>query len=524
MDLVDCQSAPRSTEPLSDIGTDASDVSPPLERQQHSDVTPPMAPDQSQSPSTSSPPIVVVRDGRYCHVTGCVLVPIVVDGVRVMTNWVMSSTDNIIAPSASARMTNGTVAHAQASAETPRTLKDDMCLPDASTARGVVHDPTSPTLMASSHNAADGADVRRAWPTVCRALGTVYRPHAISIGGACIQAPEGAPDTGIHFLRAHAVRVSSLSCVQLAHRVAQAHSSIMSVARPTSHEPPAVLGRLVADGIVQRPSVLWDMRARTQTVTVAMGVAAPINDPNTALVRLYRPEHPDVIAAGESIVALARAGALVRVLGIEVAVSPEAPTMRLPLDTPEWAMIDVGVRACYFDQETRRAVVDALARVGPPSWRASPLWARGTVLAHEADGVLGLACQQAPVLALVLSGHDPARPVRLRMGRDAYAHATPVHEVRYRWPDPDDRPPDRENNGNDPRNDHRNDHRNDSRNNNDDNDDIVVQLQYAQIDLASWMNRSPGGTCLIGNCAFQGRAVLVDYEADVMAVFSGGPP
>lgn len=514
MDPVDRQSV-ATTEPVPGIGTDMDGTVLSPERQPHSDVALPTPHDQPRSPSTStSPPsIIVIRDGRYCHVTGCVLVPITVDGVRVMTNWVMSSTDNIIAPKHSVRMANRTAAHAHVPADAPHTFKDGICLPSAPTVPDAVCDPVPPTP-----NATDGTDVRRAWPTVCRAIGTVYRPHTIGLGRACIRAPDGAPDTGIHFLRAHAVRVSSLSCAQLAHRVAQAHSSIMSVARPTLHEPASVLGRLVAGGIVARPSVLWDMRARTRAVTVAVGVAAPVNDPDTALVRLYRPEHPDVIAAGESVVALARTSALVRVLGIEVAVSPETPTMRLPLDTPEWGVIDVGVRACYFDQETRRAVVDALARVGPASWRASPLWARGTVLAHEADGVLGLACQQAPVLALVLSGHDPARPVRLRMGSDAYAHATPVHEVRYRWPDPDDRPAGHDNNGNDHMTGH------DNSNGNGNNDDIVVRLQYAQIDLASWMNRSPGGTCLIGNCAFQGRAVLVDYEADVMAVFSDGPP
>lgn len=490
-----------TTDDLSEVAGDT-----PAERHQPDPVSA-TPPGESQSPPS---PIVVIRDGRYCRVTGCVLVPVTVDGVRVMTNWVMSSPDNIIAPSASARIVDGAQTPADTPAGTLRSPVDGVCLADTPTAHSADHDPAPPgTATASSHGGSgdttDGTDARRAWPTVCQAIGAVHRPRVVGVGNALIRARDGARDAGIPFLRAHTVRVSSLSCLQLAHRVAQAHSSMVSVARPTSRAPSTVLGRLVADGAVQRPSVLWDMRARARAVTVAIGVAAPVDDPNTALVRLYRPDHPDVIAAGESVVTLARTSALVRVLGIEVAVSPETPTMRLPLDTPEWAVIDVGVRACYFDQEVRRAVVEALSRSGPATWRTSPLWARGTVLAHEADGVLGLACHQAPVLALVLCGHDPARPVRLRMGRDAYVHTTPLHEVCYRWPDPDDRPAG---------------HENDDNGGSGSSSDMVVRLQYAQIDLASWMNRSPGGTCLIGNCAFQGRAVLVDYEADAMAVFS----
>ncbi|WBR14395.1 hypothetical protein pkur_cds_220 [Pandoravirus kuranda] len=517
------RSAP-STEQVTSVVDDTHDA--PIEQQQQLDPTP-----SDQSRVAPPPPhIVVIRDGRYCHVTGCVLVPIVVDGVRVMTNWVMSSTDNIIAPDASARIVDNAQATANALAEASHAPGQDADQPDtsptqdcnfasASTASPSPPSPPSstpspsstPTAPLSSYlshtdNGTAGTDARRAWPTVCHALGTVHQARVIGVGSARIQMRDEAPDMGgIPFLRAHSVRVSSLSCVQLAHRVAQAHSSIVSVARPALRGSHTILGRLVADGAVSRPSVLWDMRARTQRVTVAVGVAAPVNDPDAALVRLYRPDHPDVIAAGESVVTLARTTALARVLGIEVAVSPETPTMRLPLDAPEWAVIDVGVRACYFDQEVRRTVVEALARSGPPSWRASPLWSRGTVLTHEADGVTGLARQQAPVLALVLAGHDPARPVRLRMGHDAYVHTTPLHQVCYRWPDPDDRPAGRDN----------------AAGGGGDNGDIIVQLQYTQIDLASWMNRSPGGTCLVGNCAFQGRAVLVDYEADVMAVFSG---
>nr|UDO47772.1 hypothetical protein [Pandoravirus massiliensis] len=521
MDQTDSESAP-DTARVESAATDAGDM--PAEQQQRQDRqqqsdTPLVSSDETQlaapaAPAAPPPRVVVVRDARYCRVTGCVLVPMVVDGVRIMANWVMSSADNIIAPRASARM-DAAIAQTPGSTLPQRPCELSKggvaCVPDGSVTRaaGESHVAAAETAAAAPTRytlVADRLDARRAWPTICRALGTVYRPRAVDIGNVRIHPrDDDTGDTGMHFLRARAVSMSSLPCVQLAHRAAQAHSSIVSVARPalSSREPPSVLGRLIADGAVGRPSVLWDMRARARAVTVAVGVAAPVADPNTALVRLYRPDHPDVIAAGESIMALARTGALVRVLGIEVAVSRVAPTMRLPLDTPEWAVVDVGVRACYFDQETRRAVVDALGRAGPASWRASPLWARGTVMAHEAEGVLGLACQEAPVLALVLSGHDPARPVRIRMDRSAYVHETPLHEVRYRWPDPDDRPADHED---------------------DDSGDIAVRLQYAQVDLASWMNRSPGGTCLIGNCAFQGRAVLIDYEADVMAVFSDGAP
>ncbi|AJF98182.1 hypothetical protein TW95_gp1448 [Pandoravirus inopinatum] len=348
--------------------------------------------------------VVVIADVRYCRATGCIMAPLTIDGVRVHANWAMSSPHNIIGPAASKRI-RGTRANynipclAAATTQTTSNATDD------------AHMPADAALDVDTARSSSRSSARRAWPTVCHAVGTTYRPRTLSVGGGVVRPRQNETDVGIEFLCADRVRLSTLSGAQLAHRAAQAHTSIVSVARPsTGNGPHSLLARLVADGAVARPSVLWDMRAVPQSTTIAMGLAAPVSDPDVALVRLYTPDHPEVVAAGdERITGLARTAALVRLLGIEVAVTPESPTLRLALVGPEWAVIDVGVRACYFDQETRADVVGALARAGPASWRTCPLWARGTVLAAEAAGALDIPASEAPVLALVLGGYDPTR-------------------------------------------------------------------------------------------------------------------
>ncbi|ATE82491.1 hypothetical protein pdul_cds_340 [Pandoravirus dulcis] len=459
--------------------------------------------------------VVVVKGARYCRATGCVLVPVTIDGVVVHANWTMSSPHNIISPAASKRVV-GAVGACVSTTRQPRAAGDggggegDRGNDDDNDDRGGGNGTRADVSTGASGDdtrapTTGPSNARRAWPTVCHAVGTAYRPRALSVGGADVRPRLGAPDVGIEFLCADSVRLSALSGVQLAHRAAQAHTSIVSAARPVGGGGEEgggacnLLARLVDGRVAARPSVMWDMRAAPHAVGVAVGLAAPVSDPNAALVRLYAPDHPEVVAAGdERIAGLARAGALVRLLGIEVAVTPTSPTLRLALGGPGWAVVDAGVRACYFDQETRAAVVGALARAGPAPWRSCPLWARGTVLASEAAGVLDVPANEAPVLALVLAGHDPMRPVRLRLGRGAYVHTSPPHEVRFRWTNPEDRV----NDGH--------------------GDDLAFGVQYAQVDLAAWMGHSPDGTCLIGNCAFDGRAALVDYEANVLAVFAAG--
>ncbi|AGO83885.1 hypothetical protein psal_cds_292 [Pandoravirus salinus] len=469
---------------------------------------------EARTPTDATGAVVVIADARYCRATGCVMVPLTIDGTVVRANWVMSSPNNIIGPAASKRIRGVHVSSA-----------DGSTAPTAQASSGACDGDTPADASPDDATVGVGrANVRRAWPTVCHAVGAPYRPHTLGAGGVIVRPRQGQLDAGIEFLCADRVRLSTLSGAQLAHRAAQAHTSIVSVARPTpDNGAHSLLARLVGDGAAARPSVLWDMRAVPRGITVAVGLSAPVSDPNAALVRLYTPDHPEVLAAGdERIVGLARTGALARLLGIEVAVSPESPTLRLALDGPEWAVIDVGVRACYFDQEIRATVVDALARAGPAPWRACPLWARGTVLASEAAGVLGVPAAEAPVLALVLAGYDPMRPVRLRLTREAYVHTSPPHQVRFRWSDPRDRVDGVADGGN--VNGHRKgvdgaadgDH---DRAGNEDNG-VALDVQYTQVDLAAWMSRGPGGACLIGNCAFDGRAVLVDYEANAMAVFA----
>lgn len=482
---------------------------------------------QPDSASTTAG-VVVVKGVRYCRATGCVLVPVAIDGVVVHANWAMSSAHNIISPAASKRIAQARagapVGTCASTTRRPRVADDDRGDEgndggdnDDNDDNDNDNDDDDNGTRADVLAGASGDDARaptttgpynarRAWPTVCHAVGSAYRPRALSVGGADVRPRLGAPDIGIEFLCADSVRLSALSGVQLAHRAAQAHTSIVSAARPASGGAGDgacnLLARLVDDGVAARQSVMWDMRAAPHRVGVAVGLAAPVSDPNAALVRLYAPDHPEVVAAGdERITGLARAGALVRLLGIEVAVTPTSPTLRLALGGPGWAVVDAGVRACYFDQETRAAVIGALARAGPAPWRSCSLWARGTVLASEAAGVLDVPANQAPVLALVLAGHDPVRPVRLRLGRDAYVHTSPPHEVRFRWTNPEDRVDDGDG---------------------DARDDLAFGVQYAQVDLAAWMGHSPDGTCLIGNCAFDGRAALVDYEANVLAVFAAG--
>lgn len=468
----------------------------------------------SDSVSTTAG-VVVVRGARYCRATGCVLAPVAIDGVVVHANWAMSSPYNIISPAASKRVAAaraGPPVDACVSTTRRPRAADDGGDDGNDDDDGGGGDGTHAGVLA----AASGDDTRapttgpynarRAWPTLCHAIGTAYRPRALSVGGADVRPRPSESDVGIEFLCADSVRLSALSGVQLAHRAAQAHTSIVSAARPASGGAGGgacnLLARLVDDGAAARPSVMWDMRAAPHSVGVAVGLAAPVSDPNAALVRLYTPDHPEVVAAAdERITGLARAGALVRLLGVEVAVTPTSPTLRLALGGPGWAVVDAGVRACYFDQETRAAVVGALARAGPAPWRSCPLWARGTVLASEAAGVLDVPPDEAPVLALVLAGHDPTRPVRLRLGRDAYVHTSPPHEVRFRWTNPEDRVDDGHGGA---------------------HDDLAFGVQYAQVDLAAWMGHSPDGACLIGNCAFDGRAALVDYEANVLAVFAAG--
>ncbi|AVK74705.1 hypothetical protein pqer_cds_283 [Pandoravirus quercus] len=471
--------------------------------------------------------VVVITNVRYCRATGCVMAPLTINNVSVHANWAMSSPHNIIGPAASKRV------------RCTRTNDNIPCLAAVTTpvsnATGDDARASDDAATGDTARSASRSNARRAWPTVCHAVGTTYRPRTLSVGGVVVRPRQNESDIGIEFLRADRVRLSTLSGAQLAHRAAQAHTSIVSVARPTTaNGPHSLLARLVADGAMARPSVLWDMRAVPQSATIALGLAAPVSDPNVALVRLYTPDHPEVVAAGdERITGLARTAALVRLLGIEVAVTPESPTLRLALVGPEWAVIDVGVRACYFDQETRADVVGALARAGPASWRTCPLWARGTVLAAEAAGALDLPASEAPVLALVLAGYDPMRPVRLRLTRDAYVHTSPPHEVQFRWTDPMDRvtavasesrsddhvggdsvTDNNVDNGDDYDNNHGGDGSDDKSNS------VALHVQYTQVDLAAWMNRAPDGTCLIGNCAFEGRAVLVDYEANALAVFA----
>nr|UMO78278.1 hypothetical protein [Pandoravirus belohorizontensis] len=453
--------------------------------------------------------VVVVQGARYCRATGCVLAPVAIDGVVVHANWAMSSPYNIISPAASKRV--GVPVNACTSTTRQPRAADDGGDEDndggGDGSRGIHADVSADASGDDTRAPTTGAyNARRAWPTVCHAVGAAYRPRALSVGGADVRPRLGESDVGIEFLCADSVRLSALSGVQLAHRAAQAHTSIVSAARPASGGAVGgacnLLARLVDDGTAARPSVMWDMRAAPHKVGIAVGLAAPVSDPSAALVRLYAPDHPDVVAAAdERITGLARAGALVRLLGIEVAVTPTSPTLRLALGGPGWAAVDAGVRACYFDQETRAAVVGALARAGPAPWRSCSLWARGTVLASEAAGVLDVPANEAPVLALVLAGHDPVRPVRLRLGRDAYVHTSPPHEVRFRWTNPEDRVDD---------------------GHGDARDDLAFGVQYAQVDLAAWMGHSPDGACLIGNCAFDGRAALVDYEANVLAVFAAG--
>ena len=289
----------------------------------------------------------------------------------------------------------------------------------------------------------------------------------------------------------------------------------MSVARPNGVAAPSVLSRLLAERAIGRASVLWDMRPTRSDPVVAIGALMPPDGEasdttagmaaattTAAMIRLYAHDDREVTMAGEAVAALARAGALVRILRIEVRSRADGANHVLPTG-PMWALLDMGVRACYFERADQRIVVDALASAGHDAWRASPLWTRGAVLSPDALAVVGTPLAQAPTLALVLAGRDASRPVRLRLDREAYVRVPPPHEVRFRWPSIDVARrlrADGDGGGVD--------------------DDLAVDVEYAQVDIASWSDAGPAGVCLVGNCAFQGRAVLVDYEANAVAVYS----
>jgi hypothetical protein len=473
------------------------------------DIAPSETDRQSMDDRRGGNGIVAIDNALYCRLTGCVLMPIVVDGVSLCANCVMSSPHNIIGPSASRRINARRLALKAKAAQTG----------DAANAWNKV-----------LPQAQEGHDTLRVWPTTCKVVGSLYMPSTIDVGSARVRQEPNVEKVDsahpIQLLLADSVRPMALTSAYLAHCAAQAHTSTLSVSRPVAGQSHSVLDRLVADATIARPSIMWDMRRVPESTALVLGLAAPVSDPNVAVARLYDADHPQVRAAGEHVMALARTSALVRVLGIEVALSPAAPLLRIALSACEWAVVDVGVRACYFDRETRAAVINALAQAGPPLWQACPLWRRGATLVEEATGVLGLPCNEAPVLALVLAGHDPARPVRLRLGRDAYVHASPPHQMRFCWGEPTEQTPTGD--GSESRTNTRCTHdaagfgKDGSLHS--DECDVTIPIEYAQVDLAAWAAPGPGGVCLIGNCAFEGRAALVDYEANALAVFAAGCP
>jgi hypothetical protein len=445
---------------------------------------------------------VIFSPARHCAATGFVLAPAAVDGREVHVNLVMSSRVNVLGPAAARGLAEATAGSVQS---------------------------------------------KRAWPVMSQAVGTVRRPNALVVAGVDVPVGPGVrggsdggddgddDDDGargqrtgsdaIEFLYANDVIVGSLPDAQLGHRVAQAHACSVSVARPEAHARPSIIDRLRKVGVIGRASILWDMRrAPDGRAAVALGARPdPADAAEHAAVRLYRPDDPEVIAAGEAIVALARWRALARIVAIEVTGGGRgAATARLPVG-PLWAMVDLGVRSCYFEQGTRRLLVEALAEAGPDAaWRRSPLWTQGSVLTRDAAGVLERPAAEAPRVTLLMAAKaDPSdgpregraaprqqRCVPLHLGRDAYVRASPPHRVRFAWAAAD-APfmapgPSAPSSASGER----------------DAEGPSMDLRYALVDISSWSNMSPLNTCLVGNSAFYGRVALVDYEDDAITVMT----
>ena len=115
-----------------------------------------------------SPPMAV-STAKYCAVTGCIMVPAIVDGERLWTNWVMSSNANIVGPAAAAR-----IAAAAAAAAADAGTRPDRA-------------PTEGDAVAGASNTAPSDNQTqqawRAWPTVCQAIGPVRRPRRLRVAG-----------------------------------------------------------------------------------------------------------------------------------------------------------------------------------------------------------------------------------------------------------------------------------------------------------------------------------------------------
>lgn len=424
---------------------------------------------------------VVVMPARYCPITGYVLVRISIEGHTLWTNWVMSSAASVLAPAATAKL--------------GPPLSDANAFPTMA-ATGMASIEARPTTGGRSTESAIGP-TQTTPPAMLatvgvspleasmgqRAIGAMRPVRWIEVGGVRLEP-------AIDVFCATQVNPRSVADIVWPHRIAQAHTSTLSVARPSPApvRADAGTGNSEADGAhgrlcgflqclvdqkkIKRASVLWDMRRRRgrpaaqDRCVVALGVHHPlfahppfppppsssslrdthagVPGEDDARVHLYRGNEDEILATayewdhrvpgmGRSIIDLARTCALARVLGVEVSATRRSAPQRLPV-APMWAIIDAGVRACHFDRVARANVVHALCTMGPtPQWRSSMVWTCGAALADECASVLDLDANEVPVLHLVLAGHRPDRPVRISIDRDAYIRVPPPHRAQFQW-------------------------------------------------------------------------------------------
>jgi hypothetical protein len=286
--------------------------------------------------------------------------------------------------------------------------------------------------------------------------------------------------------------------------------NVLSVCRPDAG---GVLSLLRASGHIARASVLVDLRDVKRAgedvavpVRVAFG-AADHETPAEATVRLYGCTHPSSLLVPSYALRTATQSPLARLVAVQVRAPDGRVTPVRGIGNGLWAIIDVASPYCMLDSHLLNNLKGALRYYGPSAshdaatthtaWHMCPIWFEDRVDVQEAAAVLAPPVSACPTVLLVFEAGLPAdaqhssasarRRIEVQVCRDAFVSIGTEHVMRHTasfLPTP-----------------------------------IETRVRLAAFAFQCADTLLPHGFCVIGNCAFVGKAFLLDYDRDALFVY-----